>query len=261
MARCGVDMDRVVRCEPLADAARIAFFVELHIEQGPLLIDRDWPVATVTGIRGNVRHREIRCLGEAGHSGAVPRWLRKDAVMATADLLIRMDEHWSSIQQHGGDLVLTTGIFHTDPRHNAMSRIPGEAVFSFEARSQQAATIAAVEELLRAECARVERDRGVRFVLDPPVHAPEALLDARVADSLRAACAALGLPTETVPSGAGHDAAIFQLAGVPSGMLFMRNRNGSHNPQEDIDLDDLMHGVRVLRRAAERLAGGPGDPA
>ncbi len=258
MAACGIDTARVARGEPLADASRIAFFLELHIEQGPLLLARGWPVATVTGIRGNVRHREVRCLGEAGHSGAVPRWLRRDAVMATADLLMRMDEHWSKIEQQGGDLVLTAGIVHTDSSHNAMSRIPGEVTFSFEARSQHAATITAVEALLHAECDDIARDRGVRFVFDSPVHSPEAMLDADVTAALTAACAAENLPTETVPSGAGHDAAIFQLAGVPSGMLFVRNANGSHNPDEDMDVDDMLKGARVLRRAAEALGGRQG---
>jgi N-carbamoyl-L-amino-acid hydrolase len=222
-----------------------------------LLLARGWPVATVTGIRGNIRHREVRCFGEAGHSGAVPRWLRRDAVMATADLLMRMDDHWSEIEQQGGDLVLTAGIIHTDPSHNAMSRIPGDTTFSFEARSQHASTIRAVEALLHAECAEIGRDRGVRFVFDEPVHSPEAMLDARVTTALTAACAAETLPTETVPSGAGHDAAIFQLAGVPSGMLFVRNENGSHNPDEDMDVDDMLKGARVLRRAAVALAGAP----
>ncbi len=255
MAACGIDTARVARGDPLVDASRIAAFLELHIEQGPLLLDRGWPVATVSGIRGNIRHREVRCLGEAGHSGAVPRWLRRDAVMATADLLMRMEDHWTEIEQQGGDLVLTAGIIHTDPGHNAMSRIPGETTFSFEARSQHAPTLAAVEALLHAECADIARDRGVRFVFDTPVHSPEAMLDASVAATLTAACAAEGLPVETVPSGAGHDAAIFQLAGVPSGMLFVRNENGSHNPDEDMDVDDMLKGARVLRRAAEALSG------
>jgi beta-ureidopropionase / N-carbamoyl-L-amino-acid hydrolase len=255
MASCGVDVARVAQGAPLADAARIAFFLELHIEQGPLLLDRGWPVAAVTGIRGNVRHREMRCIGEAGHSGAVPRWLRRDAVMATADLLMRMDDHWSEIEQQGGDLVLTTGILHTESAHNAISRIPGETTFGFEARSQHAATISAVEALLHSECANVSRDRGVRFIFDAPVYSPEAMLDPAVTAALVAACAAEGLPSETVPSGAGHDAAVFQLAGVPSGMLFVRNANGSHNPEEDMDVDDMLKGARVLRRAAEGLAG------
>ncbi len=254
MAECGIDMARVEKGEPLVERDHIAFFLELHIEQGPLLIDRNWPVAAVTGIRGNIRHRQVRCFGEAGHSGAVPRWLRKDAVMATADLLIRMDEHWNVIQQHGGDLVLTCGIFHTNPAHNAMTRIPSETSFSFEARSQQATTLRAVEGLLHSECEIIERERGVRFVFDEPVYSKEAFLDASIVEALKTACAEEGLPAETAPSGAGHDAAIYSQAGIRSGMLFVRNANGSHNPHEAMDIDDMLQGVRVFRRAAIALA-------
>jgi len=254
MADCGIDVARVAKGEPLADPAQIAFFLELHIEQGPLLIDRNWPIAAVTGIRGNIRHREIRCIGEAGHSGAVPRWLRRDAVMATADLLIRMDEHWSVIQQHGGDLVMTTGVFHTNPDNNAMSRIASETSFSFEARSQQATTLRAIEGLLHSECEIIQRDRGVRFVFDEPVHSREAFLDDGIVEALKAACIAEGLPDEAVPSGAGHDAAVFAQAGIRSGMLFVRNAHGSHNPHESMDIDDMLHGARVFSRAASSLA-------
>ena len=62
--------------KPLIDTCRVKFFLEAHIEQGPVLVERGWPVAAVTGIRGNIRHRTIECIGEAGHSGAIPRWLR-----------------------------------------------------------------------------------------------------------------------------------------------------------------------------------------
>jgi len=254
MAACGIDGARVEKGEKLVDRERIAFFLELHIEQGPLLIDRDWPIAAVTGIRGNIRHREIRCIGEAGHSGAVPRWLRKDAVMATADLLIRMDEHWNVIQQHGGDLVMTTGVFHTNPGNNAMSRIASETTFSFEARSQQAMTLRAIEGLLHSECEIIQRDRGVRFVFDEPVYSKEAFLDEAIVEALKVACEAEDLPAETVPSGAGHDAAVFSQAGIRSGMLFVRNAHGSHNPHEAMEIDDMLQGVRVFRRAAVALA-------
>jgi N-carbamoyl-L-amino-acid hydrolase len=246
-------VDDIAAGKPLIDAGAIRFFVELHIEQGPVLIDRDWPVAAVTGIRGNFRHRDIQCIGEAGHSGAVPRWLRRDAVFATAELIMRMDDHWSTIQQHGGDLVLTAGIFQTDPAHHALSRIPGETHFSFEARSQHPATLHAIEGLLHTECEGIQRDRKVKFVFDGVVRAPSAELDSGILDAILAACTAEGLPAESVPSGAGHDAAIFAEAGVPTGMIFVRNQNGSHNPDEAMELADLMAGIGVMRRLAKEL--------
>lgn len=255
MRGIGLPVADLAAGRPLADSARFRFFVELHIEQGPVLVDRDWPVAAVTGIRGNFRHRDIQCIGEAGHSGAVPRWLRRDAVFATSELIMRMDDHWSTIQQHGGDLVMTCGIFQTDSAHHALSRIPGEAHFSFEARSQHEATLRAIEGLLHTECEGIERDRKVRFVFDGIVRAPSAELDPGILASILAACKAEGLPAESIPSGAGHDAAIFAEAGVPTGMIFVRNQNGSHNPDEAMEIADLMAGVAVMRHLARELAG------
>jgi beta-ureidopropionase / N-carbamoyl-L-amino-acid hydrolase len=253
MAEVGVAVERVARGEPLVDPGSLAFFLELHIEQGPLLIARKLPMAAVTGIRGNVRYRNIQCLGQAGHSGAVPRWLRHDAVFATADLITRMDEHWSTIQQHGGDLVMTVGMLQTDPSRHAMSRIPGEVTFSFEVRSQDAPTLTAVEGLLKSECHILQRERGVRFEFDECVRSEPAALDEGIIEAIKRACAAEGLPAEAVPSGAGHDAAVFAQAGVPTGMIFVRNRNGSHNPQEDMDIPDLVDAVTVMRRVALEL--------
>ncbi len=255
MRSVGIDVARVAAGESLIDASRVKFFLELHIEQGPVLIERDWPIAAVTGIRGNIRHRGIQCIGEAGHSGAVPRWLRRDAVFATAELIMRMDEHWAIIQQGGCDLVLTAGIFHTNSAHHAMSRIPGETTFSFEARSQDPATLSAIECLLHSECRIIERDRKVRFVFDDLVRAEPAELDAGIFERIKAACAAEGLPGEPVPSGAGHDAAIFAQAGIPTGMIFVRNANGSHNPNEQMDTADLIAAVAVMRRVAMDLSG------
>lgn len=253
MHETGLPVDRIARGEPLIDADKVRFFIEAHIEQGPVLVDRGWPVAIVTGIRGNIRHRAIECIGEAGHSGAVPRWLRRDAVFAVAELITRMDEHWATIQQHGGDLVLTFGILHTDPAHHAMSRIPGEATFSFEGRSQDPATLLAVEGLLRSECQIIERERKVKFRFDPMLRAEPAEMDTDLVATLLAACTAEQLPAETIPSGAGHDAAVFAQAGVPAGMIFIRNRNGSHNPAESMEIDDLMCAVAVMRRVAKEL--------
>ncbi len=253
MRDVGVAVEEVAAGRPLMDPRSVRFFLELHIEQGPVLIDRDWPLAAVTGIRGNIRHREITCIGEAGHSGAVPRWLRHDAVFATAELIMRMDEHWATILQQGGDLVLTCGVLQTDAAHHAMSRIPGETRFSFEARSQHAATLRAIEGLLHSECEIIERERKVRFDFDDLVRAPSAELDARMIQAIRSACEAEGLPAETIPSGAGHDAAVFSQAGIPTGMIFVRNQNGSHNPLESMDLADLAAAIGVMARVAREL--------
>lgn len=244
----GADVDRIARGIPLLDVGRLTAFIELHIEQGPIMVDRNLPVAAVAGIRGNLRHREIRCLGEAGHSGAVPRWLRHDAVFAVSELITRIDDHWTTILQHGGDLVLTFGMLSTNAEEHAMTRIPGDVRFSFESRSQNDSTLTAMEALLHSECETIEHDRRVSFQFDPVIRTPSAVLDRSIVDRLSAIIESEGFVSETIPSGAGHDAAVFANAGVPAGMLFIRNRNGSHNPREEMDIEDFMIAVRVLRR-------------
>jgi beta-ureidopropionase / N-carbamoyl-L-amino-acid hydrolase len=247
IASTGAAIERIAAGERLLDPATVHAWLELHIEQGPVLIARDLPVAAVTGIRGNVRHRSVTCLGEAGHSGTVPRWLRRDAVFATAELLTHLDGHWQSLLGQGQDLVVTTGVLGTDPAEHAIARIPGTVRFSFEARSQSLATLDAFHALLLEECQRIEESRGVRFEIDRRLDTAPATMDPVWVDRLRAAIRLLGLDDEPMASGAGHDAAVFANAGVPSAMVFVRNQNGSHNPHEDMAMDDFLAGADVLR--------------
>jgi N-carbamoyl-L-amino-acid hydrolase len=250
MASVGADVERVERGDRLFDVRTALAYLELHIEQGPVMIARGLPVSIVTGIRGNIRHRKVTCRGEAGHSGAIPRWLRKDAVFAYADLIMRLDEHWRALLERGLDLVITSGIVATDPAQHALSRIPGEVDFSFEVRSQSHDSLEAFYELFRSSCKAVGAERRVKFELDERVYTEPARMDEAVVRKLAAAADRIGLKTELLPSGAGHDAAVFANAGVPSGMIFVRNANGSHNPDEAMDIDDFMHGVDVLYAAA-----------
>ncbi len=254
LRNAGADIEKIVQKVPLLEIDRVAAFLELHIEQGPIMVDRDLPVASVAGIRGNLRHRSIRCCGEAGHSGAVPRWLRHDTVFATSELITRLDDHWTTILQHGGDLVLTFGMLSTNPLEHAMTRIPGEVSFSFDARSQNDSTLNAMEALLHSECETIEHDRRVSFQFDPVIRTPSAVLDRSIVDRLSAVIESEGHVSETIPSGAGHDAAVFANAGVPTGMIFIRNQNGSHNPKEDVDIDDFMAGIRVLQRFIQEFS-------
>jgi len=254
MGAVGVDVDRVARGEPLIDRKMMAAWVELHIEQGPVLVARDLPIGIVTGIRGNLRHRSVECLGEAGHSGAVPRWLRRDAVFATAELISHLDRHWRTLLERGRDLVITSGIMSTDPAEHAIARIPGSLRFSFEMRSQSRETLETFYDLFLSECTDVAEQRNVEFRLDRRLESAPASMDPGWIERLRAAARDLGLPDETLPSGAGHDAAVFANAGVPSAMIFVRNEHGSHNPQESMRMSDFLAGVAVMRRALMEAA-------
>jgi N-carbamoyl-L-amino-acid hydrolase len=254
MRDAGADVERIAQGKPLLDSKTVAAWVELHIEQGPVLVARELPIGIVTGIRGNIRHRTVECIGEAGHSGAVPRWLRRDAVFATAELITHLDRHWRTLLERGRDLVITSGIMGTDSAEHAIARIPGNVKFSFEARSQNQETLEAFYDLFVSECASIGDERGVEFKLDRRLQSAPATMDPAWIDKLRAAARDLGLPDEPIPSGAGHDAAVFANAGIPSAMIFIRNENGSHNPHEDMKIEDFMSGVAVMRKVLAEAA-------
>lgn len=254
MRSVGVAVDRIAAREVLLEPTSVAAWVELHIEQGPVLTARNLPIGIVSGIRGNIRHRAVECVGQAGHSGAVPRWLRHDAVFGMCELITHLDAHWRTLLERGHDLVLTSGIVATDPKVNAIARIPELVRFAFEIRSQSRATLDAVYELFLSECASVARERGVSFRFDEKVEAAGATMDKTWIERLTAAAGRLNLPFETIASGAGHDAAVFANAGVPSAMVFVRNRHGSHNPRETMDLSDLIAAIDVMHAAIQEAA-------
>jgi N-carbamoyl-L-amino-acid hydrolase len=141
---------------------------------------------------------------------------------------------------------MTTGIIGTDPNDHAISRIPDAVALSFEVRSRSRGTFEAVYRTFRAECEAVAAQRGVTFAFDDRIVAEPAAMDEGIIAGLMRAAQAVGLPAELIASGAGHDAAIFANSGIPAGMIFVRNQNGSHNPHEAMDLDDFMDGANIM---------------
>ncbi|MFW2368502.1 MAG: Zn-dependent hydrolase [Desulforhopalus sp.] len=249
MKRCGADVDRILAGESLIDPKSIAAYLELHIEQGPVMIARNLSTAVVTGIRGAIRNRAITCVGKAGHSGAVPRWLRQDAFFATAELISTLDEHWRVLLERGLDIVVTSGIVETNAQVHAMTRIPDEITFSFEIRSQSIDALEAFYHLMETECNNIARERKVSFKFDRKLYTAPAKMSERWIERLEAITRQLDLPSELIPSGAGHDAAVFANASIPTAMIFIRNDKGSHNPEESMDLEDFIKGTEILYHA------------
>lgn len=245
----GADVAAIERGEALIRPEQIGSFIELHIEQGPVLEAAGLPLGIVTGIFGNLRHLNIVCHGTAAHAGATPRSLRQDAVVAIADLVMRLDQHWQAWLDAGKHLVITHGILGTDPREHAISRVPGEARFSMEIRADDDATLHDFHALARDEALTVSRERGVRFSFDESIVNRAAPMDARWITHLESLCKNAGVSHIRMPSGAGHDAAVFSQVGVPTAMLFIRNAEGSHNPREHMALDDFLLATRVLADA------------
>jgi beta-ureidopropionase / N-carbamoyl-L-amino-acid hydrolase len=226
----------------LLDPAGIRAYLELHIEQGPTLVAEGLPAAVVTGIRGCKRFRNARCTGEYGHSGALARPYRRDAVAATVAFLHHMEEVWLAQEAAGADLVLTAGELYTDPAMHGPSKIAGETRFVLDLRSLADATMEAVATEARAAAARIGAEYRVEIDLGTTSDSPAAVMDERLRSRLMRL---LDRPFE-MASGAGHDAAVFCKAGVPSAMVFVRNDRGSHNPDEGMALEDFAVGARVL---------------
>jgi beta-ureidopropionase / N-carbamoyl-L-amino-acid hydrolase len=234
---------------PLMNVADIAAYYELHIEQGPVMVSSDLPVAVVTGIRGIFRLSSIKCVGEEGHSGAVPKELRRDAVSATVDLLNRMDEHWTAFCKRGDDLVITTGVLSTDPAVHGAARISGEVTFSFDARSQSEATLEKIKTIFFDEARNVAAQRYVEFLYGAEFAMRPSKMDPKLRNHLIDTARRIGIPVGELPSGPGHDATTFCQHGVPTAMIFIRNQNGSHNPHESMEIADFMLGANLLFHA------------
>ena len=246
ISACGLDPSKLTAGTPIVDLKKIACFVELHIEQGPTLTSNDKVrVGVVTGIRGNVRHKNVVCHGETAHSGAVNKEFRHDAVMATAALLSCMDNHWQEWLDRGEDLVFTVGVIRTGATA-AISVIPGEVSFTLDMRSLSADTCERFHQLLLEEAAALEKERGVRFDFDKPLYTAPGLVDQALSDRIYKAAEDNGIPCMRLPSGAGHDAAVIGAAGIPVGMIFIANQNGSHNPHEEMIMKDFMTGTDLL---------------
>ncbi|MCJ8521072.1 N-carbamoyl-L-amino-acid hydrolase [Pseudorhizobium tarimense] len=228
------------------DPADIAMFIEPHIEQGPVLLERQIPVGIVTGIRGSFRYREAKCIGVYAHSGATPREYRSDAVRAASALVTKLDKAWDRLQAEGADLVVTFGQFSTDPSEAAFSKIAGKLSFSLDVRSQEPQTLARMQAIVIETVARIEAEHRVKFELGRLTDSKSAKMDDSIVTALSDFAREQGIETETMACGAGHDAAVFADAGVPTGMVFIRNANGSHNPDEHMDIADFAEAARLV---------------
>ena len=242
MVAQGFDAEAIRMRRRLIDPASIRAYLELHIEQGPALVRRGLPAAAVTGIRGCLRFRNARCIGAYAHSGAVERPDRQDAVAATVALLHHLEQIWLEEQRLGADLVVTCGELFTNPAMHGPSKVAGETRFVVDLRSLSAETMTRVAEAVRRAAARIGEEYRVTFDLGATSYSAPGLMDPR----LRAALLRhLDTPFE-MPSGAGHDAVVFAEMEIPTAMIFVRNENGSHNPDEAMDMADFATATEAL---------------
>ena len=241
-----------------ADTARIADdaipaadwlgYFEMHIEQGPVLWEREIPVALVTAIAGQMRV-ELTFSGMAGHAGTVPMNMRQDALCAAAEFILIAEQF---ALQHGRGLVATVGQLAL--RHAASNVIPGEVVLSLDLRSPDAVLLADAYGALKNYTEALAAQRNVALGWNLVQETAPVACDAGLNETLAEAIADAGHEVVALVSGAGHDAVPIS-AVAPATMLFIRCYKGiSHNPLEDVEAADLAAAIEVADRFLARLA-------
>jgi hydantoinase/carbamoylase family amidase len=231
------------------DPAKIAAFIESHIEQGPVLLEAGLPVGVVTAIAGVTRVR-ARVSGVAGHAGTVPMPGRRDALAAAAEMALAVERFCAS---RPADLVGTVGRFAV-AGGGAINVIPGDVEFTVDIRSEKDATRIAAAAALEGECRAIAARRDVSLGWNPFFQLDSAPCDESLQSALATSIAANAIEVRHLRSGAGHDAMEFSRV-VPTAMLFVRCGNGgiSHNPREVMSAEDADIATRVLLDFLERL--------
>jgi allantoate deiminase len=222
-------------------------FVEIHIEQGPVLEADGLSVAAVSAIVGQTR-LSLQFSGHANHAGTTPMHLRRDALAAAAEWIAVAE----TLASRTDGLVATVGKIAVEP--NAANVIPGTARVSLDVRhARDSHREAAVEELAAGARAIAAR-RGISIELIRQMNEPAVSMDERLTAYLSDAIEAAGFPSKSMSSGAGHDAMVMATR-VPAAMLFLRSPGGiSHHPAETVREEDVEACLHVGRRLLERLA-------
>lgn len=230
------------------DPANYLGFVEVHIEQGPVLNELDLPLGIVTSINGGVRY-QCEVMGMASHAGTTPMDRRRDAAVAVAELALYVEER----AKRDGDSVGTIGMLQVP--NGSINVVPGRCLFSLDLRAPNDPQRDALVADVLAKLAQVCERRGLRHAVEETMRAAAAPSAPAWQRRWEAAVTALGLPLYRMPSGAGHDAMKLHEI-LPQAMLFVRGLNAgiSHNPLESSTSDDIELGVRAFQQLLVQLA-------
>ena len=246
MQHAGLCIDDIAKLK--RDPAQYRGFVEVHIEQGPVLNEIDLPLGIVTSINGSVRFLgEIT--GMASHAGTTPMDRRRDAAAAAAELVSYVEQRGAAVP----NLVATVGMLAVP--NGSINVVPGRCAFSLDIRATTNEVRDACVADVLAELRRICDKRGVHHRVEETMRQAAAPSDPALQQRWEAAVAALGLPLYRMPSGAGHDAMKLHEV-MPQAMLFMRGLNAgiSHNPLESITNHDTELCVRAFMHLLENFA-------
>ncbi len=223
-------------------------FVELHIEQGPLLEDEQVTIGAVTGVQG-ISWTEVTVTGQSAHAGTTPMRLRRDPMVVAAQVVT---EARAIARRMGGTQVATVGHLNVFP--DLVNVIPSRVTFTVDVRNTEEDRLQQAEQALFAFARRMAAEEGCDITTKPLARFEPVEFDDRMIDLVEKTAQALGHSVKRMPSGAGHDAQM--LARVcPSAMIFVPSINGlSHNIAEDTAPADLAAGANVLLQTVLTLA-------
>ncbi|WP_423453908.1 2-oxo-4-hydroxy-4-carboxy-5-ureidoimidazoline decarboxylase [Ottowia sp. VDI28] len=246
MQHAGLCIDDIPKLK--RDPSRYLGFVEVHIEQGPVLNELNLPLGVVTSINGSIRYVG-EFIGQASHAGTTPMDRRRDAACAAAELALYLEERAAQ----DGDSVATMGLLQVPS--GSINVVPGRCTFSLDLRAPHDSQRDALAGDVLGKLGQIARQRGVAYKLEETMRASAAPSDASWQTRWENAVQSLGLPAFRMPSGAGHDAMKLHEV-MPQAMLFVRGENAgiSHNPLESTNADDMELAVRAMQRLLEDLA-------
>jgi len=247
LATRGLDLERIP--EAVRRSEEFKAFVEVHIEQGPVLEEAGIPIGVVEVIAGPVRLK-INVEGMASHSGATPMGKRRDALVSAAQVVLAVQDEAAKRAERR--IVGTVGVMKVHP--GAMNVVPGRVEMWVDIRGIDAEDIAATARAVREAAARIADREGTRIQMETLSTDSPVPMDSDVIRTIEAACRRAGVAYRRMPSGAGHDAMnMAKLA--PSGMIFIPCRRGvSHNPDEYAAPEDILTGIDVLTETLAALA-------
>ena len=246
MQHAGLCIDDIPRLQ--RDAARYLGFIEVHIEQGPVLNELDIPLGVVTSINGGVRY-VCEMTGMASHAGTTPMDRRRDAALGVAELALYMEQRAAQ----DGDSVATIGMLQVP--NGSINVVPGRCQFSMDMRAPTDPQRDAMVADVLAKLEEIARRRGLQYKAELSMKAAAAPSAPEWQRRWEAAVQALGVPLYRMPSGAGHDAMKLHEV-MPQAMLFVRGLNSgiSHNPLESSTADDMQLAVDAFTHVLNQLA-------
>ena len=246
MHNAGLCIDDIATLQ--RDPAQYLGFIEVHIEQGPVLNELDLPLGVVTSINGGVRYL-CEMIGTASHAGTTPMDRRRDAAVAVAELALYVEQRAAK----DGDSVGTIGLLNVPS--GSINVVPGRCQFSLDLRAPTDTQRDALVSDVLDELARIAQRRGLRYTLEESMRAAAAPSAPAWQHHWERAVDALGVPVFRMPSGAGHDAMKLH-AILPQAMLFVRGENSgiSHNPLESTTNNDMQLAVDAFSQVLHQLA-------